>query len=152
VAPRFLAFAAHRPCRPRRLTCLLLAIDFDGPTAATNVFNLGNPAAEGTLGNDVETTIAPGDSGSPSFLSDFNTLAPLLGADGQPIVYGINTFSTSDSPAYGSVFGGTLVSRYASWIDSVIHPVPEPSTNRLLLCGGVGFAWITRRISRKSSI
>ena len=51
------------------------------------------PAIEGTRGNNIETTIGPGDSGSPSFLSDFNTLNPILGADGQPIVYGINTFS-----------------------------------------------------------
>jgi hypothetical protein len=119
--------------------------DFDGPTAATNVFSLGNPSIEGTLGNNVETTIGPGDSGSPSFLSEFNTLDPILGADGQPIVYGINTFSGSGSPAYGSVFGGTLVSRYATWIDSVINPVPEPSTNLLMICGVAGFSWLTRR-------
>jgi hypothetical protein len=125
--------------------------DFDGPTAATNVFNLGNPAVEGTRGNVVETTIAPGDSGSPSFLSDFDSLSPILGSDGQPIVYGINTFSTSDSPAYGSVFGGTLVSRYASWIDSVIHPVPEPSSIVLMICGVAGFGWLTRLASRKAS-
>jgi hypothetical protein len=130
--------------------------DFDGPTAATNVFNLGNPAIEGTLGNNVETTIGPGDSGSPSFLSDFNTLNPILGADGQPIVYGINTFSGSSqkfpaisAPGYGSVFGGTLVSRYASWIDSVINPVPEPSTMLLALCGMAGIAGFSRSASRK---
>jgi hypothetical protein len=127
--------------------------DFDGPTSATNVFDIGAPGfnagIEGTLGNNVETTIAPGDSGSPSFLSDFNTLNPVFGADGQPIVYGINTFSTSDSPAYGSVFGGTLVSRYASWIDSVIHPVPEPASNLLLVCGATGFAWLSRLASGK---
>jgi hypothetical protein len=123
--------------------------DFDGPTAATNAINLGNPAVEGTLGNNIETTIAPGDSGSPSFLSDFNSLNPILGADGQPIVYGINTFSTNTSPAYGSLFGGTLVSRYSGWIDSVIHPVPEPSSVLLMLCGMAGLAWMGRLASDK---
>jgi hypothetical protein len=126
--------------------------DFDGPTAATNVFNLGNPSVEGTLGNNVETMIAPGDSGSPSFLSDFNTVDPLLGTDGQPIVYGINTFSTSNSPAYGSVFGGTLVSRYTNWIDSVIHSVPEPSSSLLMICGVAGFAWLTQLASGKQNL
>jgi PEP-CTERM motif len=133
--------------------------DFDGPTAATNVFNLGNSAVEGTLGNNIETTIGPGDSGSPSFLSDFNTLNPTLGADGQPIVYGINTFSGTtlkfpaiSAPAYGSVFGGTLVSRYASWIDSVINPVPEPSTMLLAVCGMAGLAWISRSASHNYRI
>jgi hypothetical protein len=97
------------------------------------------------LGNDIETTIAPGDSGSPSFLSDFNTLNPLLGTDGQPIVYGVNTFSSSTSPAYGSLFGGTLVARYAAWIDSVIKPVPEPSSCVLMVCGVVGFVGLQRK-------
>ncbi|HEY4235611.1 MAG TPA: PEP-CTERM sorting domain-containing protein [Lacipirellulaceae bacterium] len=125
----------------------VFAADFDGPTAATNQFDLGNPAAEATRGNNIETTIGPGDSGSPSFISDFNTLAPILGADGRPIVYGINTFSSNDSPAYGAIFGGTLVPRYASWIDSII--VPEPSSALLMLFGVIGAASIVRQTPKK---
>jgi hypothetical protein len=108
----------------------VFAADFDGPDGTTNQFDVGlagfDPGIEGTLGNDVETTIAPGDSGSPSFLSVFDTLDLILGADGEPIIYGVNTFGTNDSPAYGSIWGGTLVPAYAGWIDSMM--VPEPTS------------------------
>jgi hypothetical protein len=116
----------------------VFAADFDGPDGSTNQFDIdGDPGFnaffEGTLGNEFESTIGPGDSGSPSFLSDFFTGALILGADGKPIVYGVNTFSTGDSPAYGSIFGGTLVSGYADWINSQM--VPEPATWLLVVCG-----------------
>jgi hypothetical protein len=125
----------------------VFAADFDGPSSSTNEFDVGfpgfDPAIEGTLGNDVESAIAPGDSGSPSFLSDFDTLDLILGGDGQPIIYGINTFSTTDSPAYGSFWGGMLVSAHADWINSQM--VPEPASGVLLSIGWLMLAGRRRR-------
>lgn len=128
----------------------LFSADFDGPTSATNVWDVGlagfDPAVEGTIGNDMESTIGPGDSGSPSFLSDFSTLDLLVGIDGQPIAYGLNTFSSTNSPEFGSFWGGVRIPTYATWIDGQI--VPEPGSIALLILGWAACAAHARRMRR----
>jgi len=112
--------------------------DFDGPTAATNVFGPAIPANL-TLGANVEATLASGDSGSPGFI---------VNPDGSLQLAVVNTFvgSVEGGPApslFGSVGGGIVVAGYVPWIDSIITaPVPEPRTWLLLLPGllGLGMA------------
>lgn len=86
----------------------IFEFDFDGPDSSTN--SLGGL----TLGNEIETTFGPGDSGGPSFLEINNSL----------FLAGINTF-TLNSPdtlpgTFGTTGGGMIVSSYTDWIDSVI--------------------------------
>lgn len=101
--------------------------DFDGPTAASNVMG------GGTLGNSLETSLASGDSGSPAFVRD---------TQGNWLLAGVNTFRFGASLGFGNGGGGQLISPYATWINSVISPVPEPSQAHMLLSalGLVGFA------------
>lgn len=91
--------------------------DFDGPTLASNA--IGDAiAANGTLGNRIETTVASGDSGSPVFVQIRNRTG-----HNQWIVAGINTFAATVPKtafgSYGSSGGGMLVSAYLPWIQSV---------------------------------
>jgi hypothetical protein len=133
----------------------LFVADFDGPDSSTNVYDIGTPGysqvIEGSLGNRRETIIGAGDSGSPSFLSDWYTFDLELGSDGKPIILGINTFTATvdgaGPPTFGSVYGGTLLPSYAAWIDSVI--VPEPSSAMMLLsvaiAGMIGYGYRRRQ-------
>jgi hypothetical protein len=98
--------------------------DFDGPDASTNSFAfLGSGL---TLGNDIETTVGPGDSGGPSFLMDGDT----------PVLAGVNTFAfafpnfgTPESGITQGVFGtgggGVVLSEpdKLAWIDGIIGSV-----------------------------
>ncbi len=82
--------------------------DFDGPDASTN--RLGG----GSLGNDVEATVAGGDSGSPA-------LVP--GIQGRWQLVGVNTFvapRSADNQRFGGLGGGVLLYPYADWVDSVL--------------------------------
>lgn len=82
--------------------------DFDGPDASTN--RLGR----GTLGNDVEATVAGGDSGSPALVR---------GPQGSWELVGINTFVAPRSPGrqrFGGLGGVVLLYPYAGWVDSVL--------------------------------
>jgi hypothetical protein len=69
------------------------------------------------LGNDVETSFAGGDSGSPSFIH----------APGGWALFGINTFIMSfpDGPTKSSTFGtgggGMIVAAYREWIEQVVR-------------------------------
>lgn len=69
------------------------------------------------LGNDVETTFAGGDSGSPSFIQ----------APGGWALFGINTFIMAfpDGPTKPSTFGtgggGMIVAAYREWIEQVVR-------------------------------
>jgi secreted trypsin-like serine protease len=84
--------------------------DFDGP-GVRNVLG-----GEG-LGNDVETTFARGDSGSPAFVRTRGGWA----------LFGINTFifNLPDGPAkqstFGSGGGGVVVGAYREWIEQVLR-------------------------------
>ena len=108
--------------------------DFDFPTKDAFDTVLG-------LGNTVEVTLGPGDSGGPSFIPD--------GSGGYKI-FGVNTFgfdySSYKAPLFGSGAGGMLVSSYKSWIESV----PEPGSVVIWLvgCGGLGLISVTRRHRR----
>jgi hypothetical protein len=91
------------------LTSKFFLYDFDGPTGDGP---LGGP----TLGNSLETLVAVGDSGSPSFVINNGGLQ----------LFGINTF-VSDSPStapityeFGTVGGGIVASdpRFASWLQT----------------------------------
>jgi len=107
--------------------------DFDGPTTGTNLFG------GGTLGNEIEATLGPGDSGGPSFIE----------LDGQLYLAGINTFGFSvdgggQFPLYGSGMGGMLLEPYADWVTAV---VPAPPTI-LLLAAGLPALMLRRRRGR----
>jgi secreted trypsin-like serine protease len=91
------------------LTSRFFVYDFDGPSGAGP---LGGP----TLGNAIETMVAVGDSGGPSFVQ--------VGAGLQ--VLGINTFAAStvpnQSPTYtfGNLGGGIVAAdpRFAAWLQT----------------------------------
>lgn len=66
-----------------------------------------------TLGNTIETTIGPGDSGGPAFAH---------GEGGLSLV-GLNTFTQgADAPRFGSLGGGVILYAYMEFINSVLHP------------------------------
>ena len=105
--------------------------DFDPPNAAgLNV--LGGLS----LGNEIETSTAFGDSGGPSFVED---------TSGQLIIAGINNFgimfrsASGASPrnprisTFGEGGGGLTVPPFAAWIDSVTGAAPLASTPNLQL-------------------
>ncbi len=110
--------------------------DFDGPT--------GDGSMGGaTLGNDVETTLGPGDSGGPAFVLVGTTF----------FLAGVNTFtfgggSLPSAPLFGSGGGGMIVSAYSNFIFTTTG-LPEPSTavltGGLLVLGLVKFRCSRRR-------
>ena len=84
--------------------------DFDGPEGNGS---MGGP----TLGNDIETTIGPGDSGGPGFINIEDELQ----------VYSINTFTIGSIGNFGTEGGGILVSSYLDWLDPFLQyldPIP----------------------------
>ncbi|NER79306.1 MAG: hypothetical protein F6K42_06920, partial [Leptolyngbya sp. SIO1D8] len=99
----------------------IFIFDFDGPDAATNTFSdLGSGL---TLGNQIETTIGPGDSGGPSFITRGDQL----------LLAGVNTFGFAlpdvNAPetevvkgTFGTGGGGVLVSDAdkLGWIESIV--------------------------------
>lgn len=98
----------------------LFRYDFDSPDTT------GLPS--GSLGNDVETLIAPGDSGGP-LLVDLDTGYALAG---------INTFVEGYGGRFGDIGGGIVLQPYLSWITEITGlAVPEPSVPCLLLVGVV---------------
>ena len=93
--------------------------DFDSPV------NTGLPG--GSLGNNLETLIGPGDSGGPLLLDN--------GA-GYSLV-GVNTFIEGYGGRFGDIGGGIVLEPYLNWINQVTGlPVPEPSAVVLVLLGG----------------
>ena len=81
--------------------------DFDAPDGSSGVMG------GSSLGNDLETTVLGGDSGSPAFVLH----------DGELVIGGISTFvlgPASDFGLFGTIGGGMLVSAYADFIDLVL--------------------------------
>lgn len=112
----------------------IFQFDFDGPTLETDVDGaLRDPdKAFPTLGNDMEATIGPGDSGGPSFIHVDLDSDGLVSAD-ELTLFGINTFSgpgVEDSPLFGSIAGGMIVSSYLDFVTGVI---PEPATGGIVI-------------------
>lgn len=122
----------------------VFVFDFDGPTAASNVFGAPVPANL-TLGARIEAQFAGGDSGSPVFVNDGGTWK----------ILGIANFngSTTNLPGsnvlFGSLGGGSLVAPYADWISSTLAaPVPEPRIWVSTLVGLAVLGWMTARRPR----
>ena len=123
--------------------------DFD-PPAADGSGDITQTGFDGiaSLGNDFESTIAPGDSGGAAFIVNDLNGDGIVEAN-ELSLFGLTTFTfdTADGswPGFGSGFGGTIISAYTGFIDAAI--VPEPASLSLLflalplllrrrLCGG----------------
>ena len=90
--------------------------DFDAPDT-TDQFG-------GSLGNNRESLIAPGDSGGPALIRS---------VDGWTVV-GINTFTDGYGGQFGDHGGGIVLQPYLPWIHEVTGlTVPEPGTSALVL-------------------
>ena len=90
--------------------------DFDSPDST------GLPG--GSLGNNLETLIGPGDSGGPLLLDN---------GSGYSLV-GVNTFIEGYGGRFGDLGGGVVLEPYLDWITQTTGlPVPEPSSLALLL-------------------
>jgi secreted trypsin-like serine protease len=88
--------------------------DFDAPATT------GLPG--GSLGNDKETIIGPGDSGGAALK---------LTANGWELV-GINTFTEGYGGRFGDTGGGVLLDPYKDWIWQTTG-IPEPGITGLLM-------------------
>ena len=118
--------------------------DFDGPGAK-------NFLGGSTLGNDIESTAMPGDSGGPAFVD----------VGGQFQVAGLNTFAMRffdddllefgpDNPQFGSGAGGVLVGPAQDFIFSIV-PLPSAVWAGLLMLGALAVIRVakTQRQQRK---
>ncbi len=94
----------------------LVFYDFDGPRGTANP--LGGP----TLGNDVETIVASGDSGGPCFVFE----------RGQWKLTAISTFVITTTSArastFGSIGGAVLLQPHREWLAASMH-APAPHSN-----------------------
>lgn len=89
--------------------------DFDAPSTTG--------LSDGSLGNDIETIIGPGDSGGPALKQT---------AAGWEVV-GINTFTEGYGGKFGDTGGGVLTEPYRDWIQATMN-VPEPGSSTLIFC------------------
>jgi len=101
--------------------------DFDAPASAEIV--------GGSLGNDIETIIGPGDSGGAALRQTANGWELL----------GINTFTEGYGGRFGDTGGGVLVAPYADWI-SGLTGIPEPSGMALWVVSAAYLAWRRRTV------
>ena len=96
----------------------LFRYDFDSP----DTFGLTG----GSLGNNVESLIGPGDSGGPLLLAN---------GSGYSLV-GVNTFIEGYGGRFGDIGGGIVLAPYLDWIAQTTGiEVPEPPICWLLLVG-----------------
>lgn len=95
----------------------LFRYDFD------DADTFGTP--DGSLGNNVETIIGPGDSGGPALLEY---------GDGYALV-GINTFTEGYGGLFGDIGGGIVLNDQWDWIFDTtgLSAVPEPNQFALLI-------------------
>ena len=80
----------------------------------------------GSLGNDRESIIGPGDSGGPM----------LAWQEGGWRIAGVNTFAEGYGGRFGDTGGGVLVAPYRDWILSTTS-IPEPGVPCFLIVLGV---------------
>jgi hypothetical protein len=90
--------------------------DFDDPSTT------GQP--DGSLGNDVETIIGPGDSGGAALRWDGE----------QWVLVGVNTFTEGFGGRFGDTGGGVLIDPYSDWISETTG-IPEPQGMALVIAG-----------------
>lgn len=88
--------------------------DFDDPSTTGQ--------SGGSLGNDVETIIGPGDSGGGALVWDGEHW----------VLVGINTFTEGYGGRFGDTGGGVLVDPYEDWILETTG-IPEPESLSLVL-------------------
>ncbi len=91
--------------------------DFDDPSTTDQ--------PGGSLGNNIETIIGPGDSGGAALRQK---------ADGSWELVGINTFTEGYGGRFGDVGGGVVLDPYWDWIYSTTG-IPEPGTTLMLTLG-----------------
>jgi hypothetical protein len=96
----------------------LFRYDFDSP----DTFGL----AGGSLGNNLESLIGPGDSGGPLLLFDGSGYS----------IAGVNTFTEGYGGRFGDIGGGIVLAPYLDWIaETTGLTVPEPSVFWLVSLG-----------------
>jgi hypothetical protein len=96
----------------------LFRYDFDSPDT------FGLPG--GSLGNNLESIIGPGDSGGPLLVLDGSGYS----------IAGVNTFTEGYGGHFGDIGGGVVLDPYLGWISDVTGlNVPEPSAPCLLAMG-----------------
>jgi hypothetical protein len=109
--------------------------DYDDPYGKRNA--LGGAS----LGNDSESMIASGDSGSPAFVN----------LDGEWQLAGINTFQINDAargapPRYGALGGGMWLPAYSQWVSQSMQPQQSSDTQNgyLWMAGLPGLVGVSR--------
>ncbi len=133
----------------------VLLFDFDGPSAASNVFKPDTPANL-TLGATTEAQYAGGDSGSPIFVNDHGTwkIAGVAAFNGgSELVCGKNAegqLIDCINTKFGSIGGGMAIAPYGGWIQSqMVTPVPEADTWVMFLTG-IGLLGAFAKTARKA--
>ena len=112
---------------------VLESLDSGGITAALLFrYSFSAPDSPGSLGNDRESIIGPGDSGGPM----------LAWQEGGWRIAGVNTFAEGYGGRFGDTGGGVLVAPYRDWILSTTS-IPEPRVPCFL--GVLGLTLIRRR-------
>ena len=91
--------------------------DFDSPDST------GLPG--GSLGNNLESLIGPGDSGGPLLIDNGTGYS----------IAGVNTFVEGYGGHFGDIGGGIVLAPYLEWINSTTMAVPEPSVFALTMLG-----------------
>ena len=124
----------------------VLQYDFDNGLATNDAFGFFFGISDLGLGYD-EVMCAPGDSGGPTFINN-----EIAGITSYGITLAYYNGATSDilsglNSSFGEFAGDTRVSYYASFVDNIINPVPEPSTCLLFLFGLLGIVGVKKKLS-----
>ena len=124
--------------------------DFDNGSSSQNTLSKVGYRSSLGLGS-LEGSIAPGDSGGPSFIQLGQQLF-LAGVHSFDARYGTGDIDTTQDYSYGEVGGDTaLLSAQRSWISSfaTASAVPEPASGWLMLGGGLATLLARRRSSAR---
>jgi len=109
----------------------LFRYDFDSPAT------FGLPG--GSLGNNLESLIGPGDSGGPLLLFDGSGYS----------IAGVNTFVEGYGGRFGDIGGGVVLAPYLDWIGATTGlAIPEPTVGWLLSLGLAVLVWPRRNTAR----